>query len=99
MTNTFHSRGPAPPPSVAQKTLKYKEAQEHLLRRLGSALVMQWDALPDNLQDLIIDQAAAVEDRDEAPHASSDIEAFIRSAKVVALTKPASPDATTPEAK
>ncbi len=82
-------RGFAPdqPPQVALKTLKYREDQEHLLRRLASALVLQWDALPDDLQDLIIDQAAAVEDRDEAASDSSAIEAFIRSAKVTALTK------------
>lgn len=45
------------------RTLKYGEAQEHLLRRLGGALVLQWDAFPDTLQDLIIDQAVAVDDR------------------------------------
>lgn len=70
-------------------TLKYKEAQEHLLRRLGQAVVLQWDELPDELQDVLIDQAAGVVDRDEAPHASRDIETFIRSVKSVAL--PATP--------
>lgn len=86
---------PQGPPQVIAKTLKYKDVQEHLLRRLGSALVLHWDALPDNLQDLIIDQAAAVEDRDIAAHESGDIENFIRGAKVVALTKPAAPAETT----
>lgn len=82
-------RGLAPeqPPSVVPKTLKYRENQEHLLRRLGSALVLQWDALPDDLQDLIIDQAAAVEDRDETASDSSAIEAFIRGVKVTAIAK------------
>ncbi|MBC7769103.1 MAG: hypothetical protein H7124_09985 [Phycisphaerales bacterium] len=86
---------PPQPPHVVAKTLKYNEAQEHLLRRLGSALVLQWDELPDALQDLIIDQAAAVEDRDEAAHDSTVIEAFIRNAKVIALSKPPA----VPEAK
>ena len=81
------------PPAPISKTLKYTEAQEHLLRRLGSALVMQWDALPDDLQDLVIDQAARVEDRDEAPHASEDIEQFIRGAKLVPLRPAARPEA------
>jgi hypothetical protein len=88
-----HRRRPAAPPlapRVVQKTLKYQPAQEHLLRRLGGALVLQWDALPDELQDLIVDQAAAVEDRDDAPHEAGDIENFIRAAKVVALSKTAS---------
>lgn len=89
MNDPHRRRGFAPdqPPQVVLKTLKYREEQEHLLRRLGSALVLQWDALPDDLQDLIIDQAAAVEDRDQAASDSSDIEAFIRGAKVTALTK------------
>lgn len=88
---------PQGPPQVIAKTLRYKDAQEHLLRRLGSALVLHWDALPDDLQDLIIDQAAAVEDRDAAAHESGDIENFIRGAKVVALSKPLAPaDGETP---
>lgn len=80
------------PPAVVQKTVKYKDAQEHLLRRLGNALVLQWDALPDELQDLIIDQAATVDDRDEAPHEATDIESFIRNAKTAALAKPVTSD-------
>jgi hypothetical protein len=79
---------PAQPPQVVQKTVKYRENQEHLLRRLGGALVLQWDALPDDLQDLLIDQAAIVDDRDDAAHESSDIENFIRGARVSALAKP-----------
>lgn len=78
---------PAQPPQVLQKTVKYNDKQEHLVRRLGSALVLQWDALPDALQDLIIDQAATVDDRDEAAHESGDIENFIRSARVIPLAK------------
>lgn len=81
---------PERPPGPVPKTVKYREAQEHLLRRLGGALVLQWDALPDNLQDLIIDQAALVEDRDPAPHDVGDIENFIRTAKTTALTPEAS---------
>lgn len=84
-------------PAVVTKTLRYGEPQEHLLRRLGSALVLQWDALPDALQDLIIDQAAAVEDRTDAPHSAGDIENFIRKAKVMALTKAPNPVEQTPE--
>ena len=89
MTDPHRMRGMAPPqePQVTQKSLKYREVDEHLLRRLAGALVLQWDQLPDALQDLIIDQAAAVDDRDPAPHAASDIENFIRSAKTVALAK------------
>ena len=89
---------PAQPPAVVAKTVKYRDTQEHLLRRLGGALVLQWDAIPDALQDLLIDQAAAVEDRDDAPHASEDIEGFIRGAKTVALASTRTPPAAEPSA-
>lgn len=66
-------------------TLKYSEADEHLLRRLGQALVLQWDELPDELQDVLIDQAAGVVDRDEAAHSAHEIQNFIRSVKTKAV--------------
>lgn len=90
MNETFRSKRAAErPPQVEYKTVKYRPAQEHLLRRLGEALVVQWDALPDDLQDLLIDQAAVVQDREEAPHATGDIESFIRTVKVAAIAKSA----------
>jgi hypothetical protein len=85
----FNNHGAPRPPQVMALTLKYKEAQEALLRRLGQAVVLHWDELPDALQDLLIDQAAVVVDRDEAAHESSDIEAFIRGVKSTALPKDA----------
>jgi hypothetical protein len=87
LTDYTNKRPPDGPPQVVHKSLKYREQQEYLLRRLGSALVLQWDALPDALQDLVIDQAAIVEDKSEGAHAPRDIEDFIRGAKTVALTK------------
>jgi hypothetical protein len=84
------SNGAEPrPPKVMALTLKYKPDQEHLLRRLGQALVLHWDELPDNLQDLLIDQAAAVLDPVEGAHESADIEGFIRNVK----TSQVKPDA------
>lgn len=68
-------------------TLKYKDAQEHLLRRLGQAVVLHWDELPDDMQDVLIDQAAAVDDRDDAAHEAGDIETFIRTVKTTAVAK------------
>lgn len=41
------------------------------------------------LQDLLIDQASVVEDREEAAHQTADIENFIRGARVVGIAKPA----------
>lgn len=78
----MHSGNGGPRPPMAMKiTLKYGEADEHLLRRLGQALVLQWDELPDELQDVLIDQATMVEDRDEAAHGADVVEAFIRGVK------------------
>lgn len=72
-------------------TLKYKDADEPVLRRLGQAVVLHWDELPDALQDLLIDQAEAVLDRDAAASASAaDIERFIRSVKTASIAKDAS---------
>ncbi len=65
-------------------TLKYQDSDEHLLRRLGQALVLQWDELPDTLQDVLIDQAAIVADREDAPHDATEFERFIRSVKTKA---------------
>jgi hypothetical protein len=73
-------------------TLKYRENQEHLLRRLGQAVVLQWDELPDALQDVLIDQAATVEDRDDGAHAANDFETFIRSVRTTSLTPPEKPE-------
>lgn len=84
--NNFRGRAPDRPPQVEQKTVKYKDAQEHLLRRLGQALVLQWDSLPDELQDRLMDQAAVVDDRDAAT--ADEIQSFVRDAKVVAVAKP-----------
>lgn len=85
MTNGAEPR----PPKAMAVTLKYKDVDEHLLRRLGQAVVLQWDELPDDLQDVLIDQAAAVLDREaEAVHDASRIETFIRSARSVALPSP-----------
>jgi hypothetical protein len=74
---------------VIAKSLKYRVDQEHLLRRLASAIVLQWDELPDALQDLIVDQAVVVEDREGGASEAREIENFIRGARVCALSKAA----------
>ena len=73
------------PPQATAATLKVKDAQEHLLRRLGQAVVLQWEELPHGLQDLLIDQALLVADRDTA--SQSEIETFIRGVRSVPLAK------------
>jgi len=67
------------PPQAMAVTLKVKDAQEHLLRRLGQSLVLQWEELPAGLQDVLIDQAVLVADRE--PTSQSEVETFIRTVK------------------
>ena len=66
-------------------TLKYRAEQEHLVRRLGQAVVLHWDEFSDDLQDLLIDQAAVVDDPSDAPHSDAEFEDFIRTVKTTAL--------------
>lgn len=72
---------------ILLKSLKYRAQDERVLRRLASALVLQWDELSDEFQDLIIDQAAMVEDREPEPVSVEEIEAFVRSVKTTAIVK------------
>lgn len=80
----MNERPPRPPMAMAL-TLRYQDSDEHLLRRLGQALVLQWDELPDALQDVLIDQAAGVVDREDAAHGAAEIEHFIRNVKTKAV--------------
>jgi len=79
------SERPPRPPMAMALTLRYQDSDEHLLRRLGQALVLQWDELPDQLQDVLIDQAAGVVDREDAPHGAEEIQNFIRSVKTKSI--------------
>lgn len=84
---------PDMPPRVVAKSLRFRDAEEALVRRLGQALVLQWDALSDEMQDLLIDQAAMVDDRDGATASSEAIADFVRNVKTMALkTKAEDPD-------
>lgn len=70
---------------MAARSLRVRPAQERLVRRLGQALVLQWDALSDDLQDLLIDQAVAVDDPAGEPASAEEIETFVRAVTTVAL--------------
>ena len=72
------------PPQAVRLTLKVKESQEHLLRRLGQAMVLHWEDMPSELQDALIDQAVLVVDRE--PATQGEVETFIRSTRSVAIT-------------
>jgi hypothetical protein len=67
---------------ISGKTLQYTASQEHVLRRIGAALIIHWDELPDAVQDLVIDQAVLVGDREPIASGREEIETFIRTVKV-----------------
>lgn len=77
---------PATPPVAIAKTLKLRAADERLVIGLGSALVLHWDAIPDAIQDLLIDQAAIVLGDAGLPDAQNSLESLIRKAKAAPLT-------------
>ena len=64
------------------KRLDYRPADAHILRRLGASLIVHWDALPDDLQDQLIDQALLMEDPDGAEATLQSFETFIRKARL-----------------
>jgi hypothetical protein len=84
---------PEGPPRALARSLRIRDAQEALVRRLGQALVLQWDALSDEMQDLLIDQAVLVDDRDGGQASAEEIESFVRSVSTMALKAKAAPDA------
>ena len=63
---------------IVARVIPYSADQEHILRRLGGAVVAQWDALPTEVQDLILMQAPLIYDRDECSQVYQDIDAFIQ---------------------
>ena len=56
--------------------------EEHILRRLGAAVVVAWDSLPTDLQARLLSEATWAQDR-EFKHTSLEhqIKAFIREYK------------------
>jgi hypothetical protein len=64
--------------NIVARVIPYSEDQEHILRRLGGAVVAQWAALPSEVQDLILMQAPLIHDRDECAQAYQQIDAFIQ---------------------
>lgn len=63
---------------IVPRVIPYSDDQEHILRRLGGAVVVQWNALPTEVQDLILMQAPLIYDRDECSQVYQDIDAFIQ---------------------
>jgi hypothetical protein len=56
---------------------------EHFVRRLGKAVVVQWDALPSPTQDLILKQAVLMHDQHRVLQLRHKLKAFIQNSKIV----------------
>lgn len=84
------------PPRAVRKSLKYRETDEHILRRLASALILHWDAVSDDLQDLLLEQATLVGDHQRLEITQGQIEDFVRTVKAVAVREPLLPEPASP---
>ena len=68
---------------VRPRILDCPANDEHIVRRLGKAVVVQWDALPAPVQDLILRQALVMHDRDRVLQLRHKIRAFVQNWKIV----------------
>ena len=71
------------PPKVAKpperKGFKYPSEDEAFVRRIGSAVLSQWSALPDELRVKILAEAGVVWDREyNIPQLAQKLEAFVK---------------------
>jgi hypothetical protein len=69
----------APLPQQDQFALKYPSEDEPYIRRLGSALLLHWSELPEELRIKIIDEAATVWDREfHIPQITRKLDTFVK---------------------
>lgn len=57
--------------------IDYTEDEEHILRRLGGAVIAQFANLPPNIRELLVEQATFMHDRHQTVQLKEQIEAFI----------------------
>jgi hypothetical protein len=68
---------------IRPRILDCPARDEYVVRRLGKAVVVQWDALPVDVQNLILKQAALMHDQTRVLQLRHKIKAFIRNWKIV----------------
>jgi hypothetical protein len=64
-------------PIIKTRSLKYDEGEEHILRRLGGALAVHWNTLPEINRTTLLEQAVFMHDRYPTVHLEQQIQAFI----------------------
>jgi hypothetical protein len=62
-----------------RKAFKYPSEDETFVRRLGSAVLAHWSALPDDVRAKILTEAITVWDREyNIPQLAQKLEAFVK---------------------
>ncbi len=65
--------------NVCEKLVVYFEDEEHLVRRLGSAVISCWRELPRGLQAKLLDRAKRVMDEQETEELDGQLDSFVAS--------------------
>ena len=63
---------------TGEKLLVYFKDEEHIVQRLGAAVISCWDELPAAVRQMLVDKAKRVLDGDESDHFDSQLKNFIR---------------------
>lgn len=58
--------------------IEYEEGDEHILRRLGCAVVLLWTELPEPVRSQIRERAIHVSDRHHTVQLAQQIDSFIK---------------------
>jgi len=68
-----------PTPKQEQFVFKYPSEDEPYIRRLGSALLLHWSEVPEELRQKLMVEAAAVWDREyNIPQIARKLETFVK---------------------
>jgi hypothetical protein len=68
---------------VRARILQCAESDEHIVRRLGKAVVVQWDSLPADVQAHLLKQAVLMYDKQRTLQLRQKIKAFIQRWKTI----------------
>ena len=69
--------GPEVRMKLAPRSIECSEAEEHVARRLGKAVLALWSDLPPEVRNALFEQALLVHDRQEAADLRHEIWALI----------------------
>jgi hypothetical protein len=61
-----------------EKLLIYYDDEEHIVRRLGAAVISCWDQLPTPVASMLIERSAKVFDNDESGQFGQQLRAFLK---------------------